>query len=108
VRDFIHVVDLARGHLAALDALHGDSRVITVNLGTGRGYSVLELIRAFSAASGRAVPYRVVDRRPGDVAQCFSDPSLAEQTLGWRASLGIDAMCADTWRWQTWAAANLP
>jgi UDP-glucose 4-epimerase len=107
VRDYIHVVDLARGHLAALDALHRDVGTITVNLGTGRGYSVLELVRAFSAASGRTVPYRIVERRPGDVAQCYADPSLAAQTLGWRANLGVEAMCADTWRWQTWAAENL-
>jgi len=107
VRDYIHVVDLARGHLAALNALHGRPGVLTVNLGTGRGYSVLELVRAFSAASGRPVPYRVVGRRPGDIAQCYADPSLARETLGWQAQLGIDAMCADAWRWQEWAANNL-
>lgn len=107
VRDFIHVVDLARGHLAALDALGGRPGVLTVNLGTGRGYSVLEMVRAFSAASGRAVPYRIVGRRPGDIAQCYADPALAYEILGWQARLGIDAMCADTWRWQQWAAKNL-
>jgi UDP-glucose 4-epimerase len=107
VRDYIHVVDLARGHLAALNALHERPGVLTVNLGTGRGYSVLELVRAFSAASGRPVPYRVVGRRPGDIAQCYADPSLARETLGWKAELGIDAMCADAWRWQEWAAKNL-
>jgi UDP-glucose 4-epimerase len=107
VRDYIHVVDLARGHLVALDALRHRSDVLTVNLGTGRGYSVLEIVRAFTAASGRLVPYRIVERRPGDVAQCFADPSLASKLLGWKAQLGIDAMCADTWRWQQWAAEHL-
>jgi UDP-glucose 4-epimerase len=107
VRDYIHVVDLARGHLVALDALRHRSDVLTVNLGTGRGYSVLEIVRAFAAASGRLVPYRIVERRPGDVAQCFADTSLASKLLGWKAQLGIDAMCADTWRWQQWAAEHL-
>jgi len=107
VRDYIHVVDLARGHLAALNALRGRSGMLTVNLGTGRGYSVLEMVKAFSAASGKAVPYRIVGRRPGDIAQCYADPSLAHRTLGWQAQLGIDAMCADTWRWQLWANDNV-
>ena len=103
VRDYIHVVDLARGHLRALEALRRDSagRVLTVNLGTGTGYSVLDMVRAFAAASGREVPYRIVARRPGDVAACFADPTLARELIGWRAELGIDAMCADTWRWQS-------
>ena len=108
VRDYIHVVDLARGHLAALNALRERPGVLTVNLGTGRGYSVLEMARAFSAASGKAVPYRIVGRRPGDIAQCYADPSLARRALGWHAQLGIEAMCADTWRWQQWATDNLP
>ena len=107
VRDYIHVVDLARGHLAALAALRASPGVLTVNLGTGRGYSVLEMVRAFEAASGRAVPYRIAPRRPGDIAQCYADASLAFDTLGWRALLGIEAMCADTWRWQRWAAEEL-
>ena len=107
VRDYIHVVDLARGHLAALEALRSCAGVLTLNLGTGRGTSVLEMVRAFEAASGRAVPYRVTARRPGDIAQCYADASLALQTLGWRARLGIDSMCADTWRWQRWAAEHL-
>ena len=106
VRDYIHVVDLVRGHLAALEALRGEAGVLTVNLGTGRGHSVLEMVRAFTAASGKPVPYRVVGRRPGDLAEYFADPTLAQQLLGWRAQLGIDAMCADTWRWQQWAAAH--
>ncbi|MFH1602912.1 MAG: UDP-glucose 4-epimerase GalE [Pseudomonadota bacterium] len=106
VRDYIHVVDLARGHLAALDALIERTGVLTVNLGTGHGYSVLEMVRAFAAASGKAVPYRIVARRSGDIAQCYADPALARELLGWRAQLDIDAMCADTWRWQRWAAEN--
>ncbi|HEY4581106.1 MAG TPA: UDP-glucose 4-epimerase, partial [Candidatus Acidoferrales bacterium] len=81
--------------------------VLTVNLGTGRGYSVLEMVRAFAAASGKPVPYRIVGRRPGDIAQCYADPTLARETLSWQAQLGVDAMCADTWRWQQWAAKNL-
>ena len=107
VRDYIHVVDLARGHLAALNARAARSGVMTVNLGTGRGYSVLEMVRAFAAASGKPVPYRIVTRRPGDIAQCYADAALALATLGWQAQLGIEAMCADTWRWQRWAAENL-
>ncbi len=101
VRDYIHVVDLARGHLAALDALERQSGVFAVNLGTGRGYSVLEMIRAFERASGRKVPYRIAPRRPGDVAACYADPALAAQLLGWCAERGVDDMCADTWRWQS-------
>jgi len=108
VRDYIHVVDLARGHLAALEGMRSRAGVLTLNLGTGRGYSVLEMVRAFEAASGRAVPYRVAARRPGDIAQCYADASLAFETLGWRAGLGIEAMCADSWRWQCWAAENFP
>ena len=107
VRDFIHVVDLARGHFAALTALRERTGILTVNLGTGRGYSVLEMVKAFSVASGKPVPYRVVARRPGDIAQCYADPALAHEALGWQAQLGIDAMCTDTWRWQRWALENL-
>ncbi|MDH3314546.1 MAG: UDP-glucose 4-epimerase GalE [Gammaproteobacteria bacterium] len=107
IRDYIHVIDLARGHLAALEVLGNQPGVLTANLGTGRGYSVLEMVQAFSVASGRLVPYRVVERRPGDVAECYADPALALEKLGWRAELGIEAMCADTWRWQQWAAKNL-
>jgi UDP-glucose 4-epimerase len=107
VRDYVHVTDLARGHIAALDYLRQNRGVLTVNLGTGRGHSVLEMIRAFSAASGKTIPYRTVRRRPGDVAKCYADPSVAKQLLGWEATLGIDAMCQDSWRWQCWAAKNL-
>lgn len=101
VRDYIHVVDLALGHLAALDRLDGLQGCVPVNLGTGRGYSVLEMVAAAAKASGRPVPYRVVARRPGDVATCFADPARASQLLGWQARRGIDEMCADHWRWQS-------
>ena len=107
VRDYIHVVDLARGHLAALNALAKNPGVLTVNLGTGQGYSVLQVVEAFARASARPVPYRIVDRRPGDIAACYADPTLARELLGWQAERGLDAMCADAWRWQQWAAANL-
>jgi UDP-glucose 4-epimerase len=107
VRDYIHVVDLARGHLSALNVLSDRAGVLTLNLGTGRGYSVLEMVHAFAQASGKAVPYRIVARRPGDIAQCYADPSLARETLGWQAQFGIDTICADAWRWQAWAAENL-
>ncbi|MFZ2267515.1 MAG: UDP-glucose 4-epimerase GalE [Azonexus sp.] len=100
VRDYIHVVDLALGHLAALRALDGERGVLTVNLGTGQGYSVLDMIGAFERANGKTVPYRVVGRRPGDVAACYADPAKASSRLNWRAERGVDAMCADTWRWQ--------
>ncbi|KFZ28244.1 hypothetical protein IDAT_10470, partial [Pseudidiomarina atlantica] len=99
VRDYIHVVDLARGHLAALE--HMRPGFDAVNLGTGSGVSVLEMIRAFEAASGRTVPFRVVARRPGDIAQCYADPAYALERLGWRAELSLDAMLRDTWRWQS-------
>lgn len=108
VRDYLHVVDLALGHVAALEALGRRAGVLTVNLGTGRGYSVLEVVRAFAAAGGRSVPYRIVARRSGDIAQCYADPSLAREVLGWRATRSLDEMCTDTWRWQRWAAENLP
>ena len=100
VRDYIHVMDLAEGHLAALECLARQGGLLTTNLGTGRGYSVLEMVQAFAKASGRDVPYQVVERRPGDVASCYADPSHAEKVLGWQAKRGIDAMCADHWRWQ--------
>jgi UDP-glucose 4-epimerase len=100
VRDYIHVVDLARGHLAALRRLASEPGVLVCNLGTGRGYSVLEMVAAFERASGRQVPYEIVARRPGDIATCYADPALAEAELGWRAEYGIDAMVSDAWRWQ--------
>jgi UDP-glucose 4-epimerase len=101
VRDYIHVVDLARGHIAAIDALDSLDRSFVVNLGTGQGYSVLDVVRAFEAASGKPVPYELVARRPGDVAACYANPSAAEELLGWRAEYGIERMCADHWRWQS-------
>src|SRR5262249_344949 len=101
VRDYIHVVDLARGHLAALEALRRDGRGLTVNLGTGRGISVLEVVRAFERASGRTIPTEKVARRAGDVGRSSSRPPRAEHMLGWKAVLGIDDMCRDTWRWQS-------
>ncbi len=101
IRDYIHVVDLAQGHLAALAALaERPDMLLTLNLGTGRGYSVLEMIKAFSEASGRRIDYRVVGRRPGDVAECYADPSSALELIGWRAKRTVEQMCADAWRWQ--------
>jgi len=103
VRDYIHVEDLAAGHVAALEALPGwcAGEPLVVNLGTGEGYSVLEVVAAFAAASGREVPYRIVERRPGDVAECYADPTLAKQLIGWEAKLDLARMCEDAWRWQS-------
>lgn len=100
VRDYIHVVDLARGHVSAVERIEGLSGVSCLNLGTGRGYSVLEVIRGFEKASGRQVPHDIVERRPGDVAECWADPSLAQKVLGWEPVHDLDAMCRDAWRWQ--------
>jgi UDP-glucose 4-epimerase len=100
VRDYIHVVDLARGHVAALNKLQQSGGVQTWNLGTGRGVSVLDMVRAFEAVSGSKVPYRIVARRPGDVAQCWADPGRATRELGWRAEYDLQRMCADAYRWQ--------
>ncbi|MEM5367330.1 UDP-glucose 4-epimerase GalE [Paraburkholderia azotifigens] len=100
VRDYIHVVDLARGHIAALDALVRRDASFVVNLGTGQGYSVLDVVKAFEKASGKPVPYEIVARRPGDVAQCFANPGKALEVIGWQAQYGIERMCADHWRWQ--------
>jgi UDP-glucose 4-epimerase len=101
VRDYIHVVDLAIGHVKTLDKLATGPGVYTYNLGTGRGNSVLEMVRAFEAASGRQVPYKIVDRRPGDIAACYADTAKAERELGWKAQFDIARMCDDTWRWQS-------
>ena len=101
VRDYIHVTDLAAGHVAALGYLEREKRSLTVNLGTGRGYSVLEAARAFERACGRAIPLELASRRAGDVAACFADPSLARTALAWSARLDLDAMCRDAWRWQS-------
>lgn len=100
IRDYLHVVDLAQGHLAAVDHLDGLAGCVAINLGTGRGTSVLELVSGIERASGRRVPWRPSPRRSGDVATSFADPTLAKQLLGWSAQLGLDAMCADAWRWQ--------
>ncbi len=100
VRDYIHVTDLAEGHVAALRRLLGSPGSFTVNLGTGSGHSVLDLVAAYAAASGRPVPYDIVARRPGDVAACYADPALAQQLLGWAAQHDLARMCADSWRWQ--------
>ena len=101
VRDYIHVVDLALGHIAALKALKASEGMLTINLGTGQGYSVLDVVQAFEAASGRKVPYRIVGRRPGDIAACYADPTLAKTLLGWQAQYSIGEMCRDAWRWQS-------
>jgi UDP-glucose 4-epimerase len=101
VRDYIHVVDLAQGHVAALEELFRSGQGFTVNLGTGQGYSVLEMVRAFEAASGRPVPYQIVARRPGDIAVCYADASKARDLLGWQAKKGLEDMCADQWHWQS-------
>jgi len=100
VRDYIHVVDLALGHLKALERLAAAPGLVTCNLGTGRGYSVLEMIRAFERVTGRPVPFEIAPRRPGDIAACWADPSLAAEELGWKATRSLDDMCADGWRWQ--------
>jgi UDP-glucose 4-epimerase len=103
VRDYIHVVDLADGHVAALRRILAVDapRTATVNLGTGRGHTVLEVVRAFEAASGRSVPFEIVSRRPGDVATCYADVTRARELLGWSAQRGLPEMCADAWRWQS-------
>ena len=101
IRDYIHVVDLAQGHIAALGWLLQHKGVHAFNLGTGHGKSVLEVVRAFELVSGQHVPYRIVDRRAGDIAECYADASLAGRELGWKAQLGIDEMCRDSWNWQS-------
>ncbi len=101
VRDYIHVVDLAKGHVKALQALKDKPQVLIVNLGTGNGYSVLDMIKAFKKVSGKDIPYQIVDRRPGDIATCYADPAYARRILGWKAQFGLEEMCQDTWRWQS-------
>ena len=100
VRDYIHVMDLAAGHWSALTRLRTQEKPVAVNLGTGKGYSVLEIVAAFESVSGRSIPFRIVDRRPGDVASCYADVSLAASLLGWKATRDLRRMCADAWRWQ--------
>ncbi len=101
VRDYIHVVDLASGHVKAVEKLQSNPGVSIYNLGTGRGYSVLEVVTAFEKASGRTVPYKIVARRPGDIAACYADPARAREAFGWVAERGIEQMCADAWNWQS-------
>lgn len=101
VRDYIHVVDLAKGHISAVEKIKTSPGLLTCNLGTGRGYSVLEMVDAFEKISGRKIQYKVVDRRPGDIATCYADPSFALQELGWSAEFGIEDMCRDSWNWQS-------
>ncbi|TDL73757.1 UDP-glucose 4-epimerase GalE [Rhodococcus qingshengii] len=101
VRDYIHVVDLAKGHLKALEKVTGATGVEAYNLGTGNGYSVLEMVKAFEKASGINIPYQIVENRPGDVAVCYADSSKAKTELGWTAEKGIEEMCRDSWRWQS-------
>jgi len=101
VRDYIHVVDLAKGHIKAIEKLRSKPGVVIYNLGTGKGYSVLDMVKAFEKASGRKVPYRIAARRPGDIAACYANPAKAREELGWQAEKGIDEMCEDAWRWQS-------
>lgn len=103
LRDYIHVVDLAIGHVKTLDRLAKGPGIVTYNLGTGRGNSVLEMVNAFEQACGRPIPYQIVDRRPGDVAKCYADPAKAREELGWTAERDVAQMCADVWRYQTTA-----
>lgn len=101
VRDYIHVVDLAIGHIKALEKLASNPGVVTYNLGTGKGYSVLEVVSAFEQATGKKIPYKIVKRRPGDIASCYADTSKAERELNWSARRGLSEMCRDAWRWQS-------
>ena len=101
VRDYIHVVNLAKGHIKALKKAKQESGLLTVNLGTGTGYSVLDIIKAFEEVSCRKIPYEIVTRRSGDVAACYADPKFAKQTLGWESKLDLNDMCSDSWRWQS-------
>jgi len=95
------VVDLAKGHVKALQALKDKPQVLIVNLGTGNGYSVLDMVKAFEKASGKNIPYQIVSRRPGDIAICYADPAYAKEKLDWKAEYKLDEMCEDTWRWQS-------
>ncbi|HEY9190985.1 MAG TPA: UDP-glucose 4-epimerase GalE [Sulfurovum sp.] len=101
VRDYIHVMDLADGHVKALEKIESFNEVMTINLGTGKGYSVLDMVKAFEKASGKHVPYKIAPRRAGDIAKCFADPSYAKKILGWEATRSIKEMCEDSWRWQS-------
>ncbi len=100
MRDYIHVSDLAEGHIKALEKLSSNPGLVTYNLGTGKGYSVLEIIHSFEKACGKKIPYNITDRRPGDIDMCYADPGKAKEELGWVAKRDIDKMCEDAWRWQ--------
>lgn len=108
VRDYIHVVDLAAGHVKAVQALAREPGLLTVNLGTGKGYSVLDMVQAFERVNGCQVPYRIVARRPGDIAECWANPAAAEKLLGWKAEKTLEDMCRDSWRWQSRNPAGYP
>ena len=101
MRDYIHVVDLAVGHVKAIKKLEDKEGVSIYNLGTGKGYSVLDVVKAYEKACGKPIKYEIKPRRPGDIAQCYADPTKAEKELGWVAERGIEEMCADSWRWQS-------
>lgn len=101
VRDYIHVLDLAHGHLLAIKKLESAPGLVTYNLGTGKGYSVLDMVNAFIKATGRDIPYEIVERRPGDIDECYADPALAEREIGFKAKYDLEEMCADSWRWQS-------
>jgi UDP-glucose 4-epimerase len=101
VRDYIHVMDLADGHVKAIDKIKDFTEVMTINLGTGKGYSVLDMVKAFEKASGKKVPYKIAPRRAGDIAKCFANPSYAKKILGWEAKKGTEEMCEDSWKWQS-------
>jgi len=100
VRDYIHVMDLADGHVKAIEKINTFSEVMTINLGTGKGYSVLDMVKAFEKTSGKKVPYKIMPRRAGDIAKCYANPTYAKQILGWESTKSIEEMCKDTWRWQ--------
>ncbi len=101
IRDYIHVVDLVQGHIKALNYLDQKPTILVVNLGTGRGYSVLEVVKAFEKVSGREIPYEIIEKRPGDVTKCYADVTYAEEILNWKAQYNLNRMCADSWRWQS-------
>ena len=101
VRDYIHVMDLAHGHLKAIDKMDSFDKVMTINLGTGNGYSVLDMVKAYEIASGKKIPYKIAPRRDGDIASCYANPSYAREVLDWKATRGLEQMCEDSWRWQS-------
>src|SRR5690606_2272014 len=101
VRDFIHVIDLVRGHIKALEYLEKHDGIETFNLGTGTGYSVLDLINTFQKVTGKEIPYQFVDRRPGDIGECYANPEKAQKVMGWKAEKNLEEMCRDSWKWQS-------